>query len=180
MVAFLGFGATVSSRSTGTAGGCGCTSVLQDHFEGEDVPVSEFVTSIRNGHGPCTCRTLKPEANKFNAAVDQLWQNKIHPPVCMRAGFSGPIILCGLITGVGRHVSTGPADNIITVPPSIGEPTTYTQEEHETTNPGMVSSTTATNATHHLCLDCRAGGPGRISSQGRLAKRETPAHTSCG
>lgn len=34
------FAARVASRATDTMGGCGCTK--------------EFVTSMRNGHGPCT------------------------------------------------------------------------------------------------------------------------------
>lgn len=40
----------ITSRPTGTFGGCGCTN--------------ELVTSMRNGHGPCTWSTLNPGATR--------------------------------------------------------------------------------------------------------------------
>lgn len=54
LAVFLAFGITPASRSTGIVGGCGGTNLVLDHFDEDDVPASEFVTSIRNGHGPCT------------------------------------------------------------------------------------------------------------------------------
>jgi len=147
LVVFLAFGIATASRSTGIVGGCGCTNLLLDHLDEDDVPASEFVTSIRNGHGPCTWRTLNPEWGETVLGGD--WQ----------AHWSRrPVKLTDKVVVVTD--STGTRNT------KVGGPTSWSSTS--------IEKHIHRRSTNHLCLGCRACGPGQKILRAHLAMWVTP------